>query len=179
MNLIQLSELFHITIDYLVKNNECSPQVNATADLQIQELTAFRMEAIKNTYAGYADCCTSSRPGSFDYQYEKDDYLYYDSWLGGAKFSGEEAVWKAGTAIYSMNYFGRLLKELGNTNFLKEALCHATPEYPCRGPEFYQSGEYTYKTKMIGDIQWFQGYEEIFCQNTKVYECYYHGGVLI
>lgn len=28
LNLIQLSELFHITIDYLVKNNECGKAVN-------------------------------------------------------------------------------------------------------------------------------------------------------
>lgn len=49
---------------------------------------------------------------------------------------------------------------------------------PYRGPEYYQSGEYTYKTKVIGDIFWFQGYEEIYCKDEKVYECYYHGGII-
>jgi len=26
----------------------------------------------------------------------KGDYQYYDTWLGGEKFSGEEAIWKKG-----------------------------------------------------------------------------------
>lgn len=29
-----------------------------------------------------------------------------------------------------------------------------------------------------GDVNWFQGYEEIFCNEIKVYECYYHGGLM-
>ncbi|MDW2797403.1 DUF5680 domain-containing protein [Clostridium boliviensis] len=83
-----------------------------------------------------------------------------------------------GNAIFSMNYFGRNLDERFSGDFLKEALRTAPKELPYRGPEFYQSGEYTYKTKIIGDMEWFQGYEEIFCQNIKVYECFYHGGML-
>ncbi|WP_330400777.1 DUF5680 domain-containing protein [Lacrimispora amygdalina] len=110
---------------------------------------------------------------------QKGDYQYYDIWLGGEKFSGEEAIWKNERAIYSMNYFGRNLDERFSSDFLKEVLRSATRELPFRGPEFYQSGEYTYKTKVIGDMDWFQGYEEIFCQNIKVYECFYHGGVLV
>ena len=29
-----------------------------------------------------------------------------------------------------------------------------------------------------GDFSWFQGYEEIYCNNVKVYECYFHGGIM-
>jgi hypothetical protein len=105
--------------------------------------------------------------------------MYYDTWLGGEKFAGEEAIWKRGQAIYSMNYCGRALNERFSGDFLKEALRAATVKLPYRGPEYYQSGEYVYKTKVIGNIEWFQGYEEIFCQDIKVYECYYHGGLLI
>ena len=47
-----------------------------------------------------------------------------------------------------------------------------------RGPEIYQSGEYTYRCKVAGDFTWFQGYEEIFQGNQKVYECVFHGGLL-
>ena len=42
----------------------------------------------------------------------------------------------------------------------------------------YQSGQYTYKCNVVGDFTWFQGYEEIFCENVKVYECYFHGGIV-
>ena len=179
MNLIQLSELFHITVDYLVKDNECSKSIEITYDNDMEELIDFKLEAIRKTYAGYAEPCGASRPGSNDYTYTKGDYQYYDTWLGGEKFSGEEAIWKKGKAIYSMNYFGRNLDERFSSDFLKEVLGSAPRELHYRGPEFYQSGEYTYKTKVIGDIDWFQGYEEIYCQNTKVYECFYHGGVLV
>ncbi|MGC6176288.1 DUF5680 domain-containing protein [Lacrimispora sp. 38-1] len=179
MNLIQLSEIFHITVDYLVKDNQCGVCMEINCDTDLEEVIDFKLEAIKNTYAGYADTCNASRPGSNDYTYTKGDYQYYDTWLGGEKFSGEEAIWKKGKAIYSMNYFGRNLDERFSSDFLKEALRVSTKELPYRGPEFYQSGEYTYKTKVIGDMEWFQGYEEIFCQNIKVYECFYHGGMLI
>ena len=178
-NLIQLSELFHITIDYLVKDHECAKSIVPTTETDKDALIAFKLEAIKNTYAGYADTCSSSRPASHDYQYEQGEYQYYDTWLGGEKFTGEEAIWKNGIPIYSMNYFGRTLDERFSGDFLKKALSLGTTDLPYRGPEFYDSGEYTYKTKVIGDIDWFQGYEEIYCQNTKVYECFYHGGALL
>ncbi|NLG03886.1 MAG: helix-turn-helix transcriptional regulator [Clostridia bacterium] len=177
-NLIQLSELFHITIDYLVKDNECSKSPVTTLNTDKEKLIDFRLEAIRNTYAGYANNCEASRPKSHDYFFEKGNYQYYDTWLGGEAFSGEEAIWKNGTPVYAMNYCGRNLDERFSGDFLKEALRNASPELPYRGPEFYQAGEYTYKTKVIGDIDWFQGYEEIFCQDIKVYECFYHGGIL-
>ena len=31
---------------------------------------------------------------------------------------------------------------------------------------------------MAGEISWFQGYEEICWNTEKVYECYFHGGLL-
>ena len=92
--------------------------------------------------------------------------------------AGQEAVWKNGKAVYAMNYAGRVLDQKFSGNFLKEALRATNKSLPFRGPEIYQSGEYTYKTTVTGDINWFQGYEEIFCNETKVYECYYHGGLM-
>ena len=52
-----------------------------------------------------------------------------------------------------MNYLGRILGYDFNGNFLKEALRAATMDYPYRGPEFYQSGEYIYKSKVTGDLK--------------------------
>ncbi|WP_426159347.1 DUF5680 domain-containing protein [Lacrimispora sp. 38-1] len=56
-------------------------------------------------------------------------------------------MWKKGKASYSMNYFGRNLDERFSSDFLKEVLGSAPRELPYRGPEFYQSGEYTYKIR--------------------------------
>ena len=62
-------------------------------------------------------------------------------------------------------------------NFLKDALRHADKKMPYRGPEHYEDGEYIYKCSVNGNFEWFQGYEEIFWREKKVYECYFHGGL--
>lgn len=49
---------------------------------------------------------------------------------------------------------------------------------PYRGPEYYQAGEFTYRSKVSGKFNWFQGYEEIYWMNERIYECYFHGGLL-
>ena len=77
-----------------------------------------------------------------------------------------------------MNYVGRVLNERFSGNFLKEALMAADEKNPYRGPDYYQSGNYTYKSNVTGNIEWFQGYEEIWCEEIKVYECYFHGGLM-
>lgn len=76
-----------------------------------------------------------------------------------------------------MNYTGRVLDQRFSGNFLKAALRSADKKMPFRGPEFFQDGEYVYKTSVSGSMEWFQGFEEIFCNGEKVYECYYHGGI--
>ncbi len=81
LNLIQLSELFNITIDYLVKDNQCSKSLEHSCENDMDELIEFRLEANKNTYAGYAVQCSTSRPESHDYAFEKGDYWYYDTSL--------------------------------------------------------------------------------------------------
>lgn len=178
MNLIQLSERFHVTVDYLVKDEECSISLSSKDSTKRESLIEFLLEAKKNTYAGKSNSCASSRPASHDYRYENAEYLYIDTYLGGECFSGEEAVWIKNEPVYAMNYSGRVLQESFSGNFLKAALREATEEMPYRGPACYQEGEYTYKCSVNGDIRWFQGFEEIYCNNRKVYECFYHGGVV-
>lgn len=104
--------------------------------------------------------------------------LYHDTYVGGAQFAGEEAIWHKGKSQYAMNYMGRVLGQQFSVDFLKDALRQADKKMPYRGPEYYQSGEYLYKCKVVGDFTWFQGYEEIYCNNQKVYECYFHGGLV-
>ena len=52
-NLVQISNLMHVTVDYLVKDQECStaPAKNNTED--IGEIIAFRLKANQNTYAAF------------------------------------------------------------------------------------------------------------------------------
>lgn len=178
MNLIQISDMMNVTVDYLVKDRECAIAPRKSDNNDVEQLILFRLEANVNTYAAFMNEVDSTRPDSHDFRYEKGDYVYHDTYVGGEQFAGQEAVWKKGRAVYAMNYAGRVLSDKFSGNFLKEALRKADVNMPYRGPEYYQAGEYTYKAKVSGDINWFQGYEEIYWQNEKVYECYFHGGVL-
>ena len=177
-NLIQISNLMNVTVDYLVRDQECSviPAKNEPDD--IADIILFRLKANQNTYAAFKNEAASTRFDSHDFRYEEGPYSYHDTYVGGEQFAGEEAIWKHGQAVYAMNYIGRLLKDTFSGNFLKEALRAATIDMPYRGPEFYQSGEYIYKCKVSGDFSWYQGYEEIYCNADKVYECYFHGGIM-
>ena len=167
-----------MTVDYLVRDQACMVNCVPKQNPNIQKLIAFRLEANVNTYAAYMNETASTRLDSHDFSYSNGPYTYHDTYVGGEQFGGEEAVWLDGKAQYAMNYFGRVLGQQFSGDFLKEALRNANYEMPYRGPEYYQSGEYTYKCSVAGGICWFQGYEEIYWNTEKVYECYFHGGLL-
>lgn len=177
-NLIQISNLLHVSVDYLVRDQECAIAAGSNPSNDLKETIRFRLEASRNTYAAFMNEVNGTRLDSHDFHYENGRYIYHDTYVGGEQFAGEEAVWKDGKAAYAMNYLGRVLGDAFSGNFLKEALRSADEAMPYRGPEYYQSGEYLYKCKVTGDAGWFQGYEEIFCGKNKVYECYFHGGTM-
>ncbi len=176
-NLIQISNLMNVTVDYLVRDGECMMAPVASTDTDLDQLISFRLEANVNTYAAFMNEAPSTRLDSHDFRYENGDYTYHDTYVGGEQFAGEEAIWKKGKALYAMNYMGRVLAKEFSGNFLKAALRAADHKMPYRGPEYFEDGEYTYKCSVNGNFTWFQGYEEIYWQDKKVYECYFHGGV--
>lgn len=177
-NLIQISNFFNVTVDYLIKEQDCNVTIGRESLDDIDKLIKFRLEANANTYAAFLNEVTSTRMNSHDFHYEQGEYVYHDTYVGGEQFAGQEAIWRAGTAVYAMNYVGRVLDERFSGNFLKEALRAADEKNPYRGPDYYQSGNYIYRSNVTGNIEWFQGYEEIWCEEIKVYECYFHGGLM-
>lgn len=175
--LICLSELYGVTIDRIVKeDDECNISLSQKADIDITAVIPFLICAKKSTYAGDGSNAKASRVASHDFAYQEKDFLYYDTYLGGEKFSGEEAVWFHERPIWTMNYSGRVTGANFNGDFLKEALLHVPKDMPYRGPEIYTKGEYHYHCKVDGEFVWYQGYEEIFYSGEKIYECFFHGG---
>ena len=142
-------------------------------------LLDFLLRAKRSTYAAKAAECTPSRPNSHDLSYAEGDYLYLDTYLGGERFSGEEAVWFNGTPTWAMNYSGRVLDGRFNGDFLKHALLLVPAERPYRGPEAYQEGNLSYACHVTGSPDWYQGYEEIRFEDALVYECFFHGGSVL
>jgi len=143
-----------------------------------QKIINFLIRAKKATYAGNGNETASSRPNSHDLQYSEGSLKYIDSWLGGDKFAGEEALWENDVSFWAMNYVGRVIGDGFSGDFLKEALSHVPEENPYRGPSEYSSENFTYKCKVDGDFNWFTGYEEIFLSGNKIYELYFHGGAV-
>lgn len=178
--LILLSKLYGITIDRIIKDDDqCNILLSPKADISIQEIIEFLIAAKHNTYAAKGKETKPSRTNSHDFSYEDSNgYTYYDTYLGGERFAGEEAVWFHQKPVWSMNYAGRVIGENFSGDFLKEALLAVSMELPYRGPEIYSKGDYHYHCRVDGEFVWFQGCEEIFYLNQKIYECFFHGGIL-
>lgn len=179
-NLIRISELFCVTIDSLVKDNsECSNKSVITKDFNKDKIVQFLKVANQNTYAGKgSEEEVSCRPNSHDLKYEQGNLKYIDTYIGGENFYGEEVVFDNDIPVWAMNYSGRTLETQFSLDFLKEALLLRPEDTPFRGPEIYQNGNYIYHKTSEGDFEWFQGKEEVFWGVLKVYECFFHGGLV-
>lgn len=142
-------------------------------------MTAFLLRAKRATYAGGGVEGNPSRQASHDLRYTEGQFSYHDTYLGGAAFAGEEALWDEGVPFWAMNYVGRLVGPGFSGDFLKECLALAPADRPFRGPSVHQNGEFLYHCAVSGDFGWFEGREEIFRQGQLIYECRFHGGTVI
>lgn len=161
---LMLREVVHTIRHQLEKRAETASAVD------------FLLRAKRATYAGKGPEAASSRPQSHDLHYHEGELTYIDSYLGGAQFAGEEAVWQSGTPVWSMNYAGRVTGEGFSGDFLKAALLHGTPDMPYRGPAEYAEGDYVYRCSVSGGFDCFHGSETITLKSRTVYECRFHGG---
>ena len=143
-----------------------------------KKIVDFLIAAKKATYAGKGAETVPSRVNSHDLIYSDGDFMYYDTYLGGEKFAGEEALWVTDKPFWSMNYIGRITGENFSGDFLKEALLNVPHDMPYRGPVDYRNGDYLYKCLVSGDFEWFQGRETIFYRGKEIYECFFHGGLI-
>lgn len=144
-----------------------------------EDMISFLCRAKKATYAGHGAEAIPSRPSSHDLIHTEGALTYIDSYLGGERFSGEEALWQAGQPVWAMNYTGRVTAQPFSGDFLKEALVHVSKDIPYRGPSYYTDGIYEYVMTVEGDISWFHGYEKITLEGRLIYDLYFHGGTVI
>ena len=143
-----------------------------------KRIVEFLIRAKQATYAGKGAETAPSRVKSHDLEYREGDFLYYDTYLGGDRFAGEEALWISGIPYWSMNYAGRVTGENFSGDFLKEALLHVPAEKPYRGPDSYTDGDYVYYCDTEGSFDWFRGKETIEYRGEPINECYFHGGII-
>lgn len=176
-NLIQLSNIFSITLDRLLKDDDCVDVIEK--EYNGSEIINFLVLAKKNTYAGNAlEEQVSSKPKSHDLVYEDGKFKYIDTYFGGQQFIGEEVVFVDDEPIWAMNYNGIELNDKFSGAFLKKALSTVNTEMPYRGENKFQDGDYTYICDISGNFEYFNGKETIYFQNQKVFECKFSGGII-
>ena len=86
-----LSVIFGITIDNLVKDNDCAKQ-EIESKISNYNWIDFMLKAKKATYAKKEGKTVSSRPNSHDYQYQENEYLYHDDFKVVYQFKNNEIV---------------------------------------------------------------------------------------
>lgn len=143
-----------------------------------KQVVEFLIRAKCATYAGKGAETVPSRIKSHDLIFRDGEYMYYDTYLGGDRFAGEEALWISDIPYWSMNYAGRVTGDHFSGDFLKEALRHVPEKEPYRGPREYTDGDYAYHCEIKGNFDWFQGKESIDYRGKQIYECYFHGGMI-
>lgn len=178
--LILLSNLFKVPIDRLIRDEEeCDLSLVKDKTKLDDKVRMFLIRAKKSTYAAHGIEVSSSRKKSHDLEYQEGNMYYYDTYLGGERFSGTEAIWINDNPIWCMNYTGRVIGEGFSGDFLKNVLLHVPKDKPFRGPMIFKEGAYCYHCKVEGEFSWYQGYEDIFLEDRKIYECYFHGGIVV
>lgn len=178
-NLIKLSNIFNVTLDQLLKDNSCKELEEKNINIDKEKIIDFLIEAKNNTYAGDGEKLSPSlRPNSKDLIYEKDKYKYIDTYLGGKRFIGEEALFENNEPIWGMNYYGEEFSDNCPIEFLKEALKKVPKDMPYRGPRIYKEGINTYICEVNGTFEKFKGKEKIYNNNELVFECIFSGGII-
>jgi len=119
--LVDLSHLFGISIDFLIKGKNEYHQYNNSPTKGLEELKNFLCKAKRNTYAAHGPETEPSRIGSHDLQYKEGGFSYLDSYFGGEKFIGEEVLYIDSIPFWAMNYSGRVLRNDFSGDFLKNA----------------------------------------------------------
>lgn len=91
---------------------------------ELIDLHNFLIEAKKETYANEnVEKVKSTRRGSHDYEYTKDNWTYHDTYFGGTDFQGQEVVYRQDdTPIWGMIYYGKTLDESLSEEAIDKAL---------------------------------------------------------
>ncbi len=179
--LVALSNIFNVSIDKLVNDYEenCRLYIEENKKNYItNDIINFLCAAKKSTYKSNEIETHDSKQNSHKILYSKENLKYTRSYVGKKQFIGEESLLKNDVPIWGMNYTGRIIDKGFSINFLKEALSLVPKDHPYRGPMVYQNEEYKYHCIVHGEFEWFNGYEEIFFNDIKVYECNFHGGYI-
>ena len=146
-------------------------------------LETFVVRAKAATYVGGGTPAAPPWPGSHLLTFSDGPWSYQDCYVGGASFCGQETVRHHDIPVWSMTYYGYLLRpELIDAatagRVIKAALTglYATGRF--LGGWTAQVQEWLYTDTSSGDVTRFTGRETIERDGTAVYELLYLGGTV-
>lgn len=154
------------------------------------ELYNFIVEATDGTYAsGKPPEQIVERSGHIEYKYESGKFLYRDSYTGNVRSQGSEYVIlkSTGKVIWENGYGGGMeegRESLSENcfNFLKKAMLNKnTIQQSFRGPAMFRDIEFPdwyYRYTQQGDIERYEGLEEIFYKGDRVFFHQVNGGIV-
>ncbi len=151
--------------------------------MDLNELTAFIVEAKRATYVGDGRRAESSRRGSHDLIYGRGEFAYRDSYFGGSDFQGQEVVWHGRNPLWAMSYSGYILDgeriDAGRAGAtIKAALSAMYDEGRFLGGFEWSGPHGTYRDTSTGDADRFSGREAIWVAGSEVYVLDYFGGLI-
>lgn len=147
-----------------------------------EEIKKFIIEAKSKTYAN-----PDSKPNILpdnrkQFVVENGKYKYLDTYAGSNLFSGEEIIYYQDKPIWIMNYYGLVLdSNISSENiytFLKKCLSNTPNDFPVRGPQFFEDGDFKYELKITGNLEYFHGKEYIYLNDREIYKLILHGGII-
>lgn len=149
-----------------------------------KELLCFIRKAKQSTYASALSVAKKTSYGGENYRVERGNWIYTDTYFGNLVDCGQERVSEDGKVIWIMAYRGGILKEHEDLRkkafgFLKKCIRMAPEDFPVRGPEKVEDGDWVYENTWKGDIESFVGEENIYFKGEKICFRNYFGGLVI
>jgi len=152
--------------------------------IDLDALHAFIIAAKAATYVGDGQPVNPCREKSHDLGFSQGSFNYLDSYFGGQNFIGEEVVYLQNEPVWGMNYYGVVLKPEHITaaeagGMIKASLSKMYAAGRFLGGWQHTQGSLVYYDTSNGDLAHFTGYEWIERDGNKVYELFYHGGLIL
>jgi Domain of unknown function (DUF5680) len=149
---------------------------------ELAQLQPFIIRAKKATYVAGGAKDASTRPGSHDLSYHEGDWTYRDSYFGGTDFLGQETVWFRDESVWSMIYYGYILRpdlidgdraaQTLRTALSNDSQGRLLDKFEWSGPH----GHFSISSE--GTIEHFKGSETITVSGALAYALDYMGGLV-
>jgi len=158
-------------------------------EVNLKELNKFLGRASVATYAGGGPEMDPTEPGFKDLEYKEGNWRYKDSYTGFFQSWGIETVWFKEKPLWTQVYGGGMEKKYHKNekfaretfSFLKKALSEGEKQksFQPRGPKKFSNRDWGYSCKVSGNIERFQGREEIKYKKKIVFLHIFVGGLVV